>query len=199
LAITDAEYEAAFRAVSYGFFDLLSEACDRRTPVDGPLTKWERLALWLYTTTNGPWFNTINAPLREGRPRDAALIVVTECLASAVQKLPTHKGIVWRGIRVPDLAAFLEEVERKPEIVWRAFSSASIDETQADAGNVLFIIESHAGRRIGLYAEIWEEQEVLFVPGSRFRVVGLERTSTKAIFNLRQIVPVAVAPTRIET
>lgn len=189
MTATDTELEESFRAVSYHLFDLLREACDRRTPVDGPLNKWERLALWLYTTTNGPWFKIINAPLREGRERSHALIVVTKCLENAVRKLPVHNGIVWRGIRVPNLAAFLDDLDRqRGVIVWPAFSSASIDETQADIGNVLFIIKSHAGGRIGFYAEIWEEQEVLFLPGSRFQVVGSERTSTKAVINLRQIV-----------
>jgi hypothetical protein len=112
----------------------------------------------------------------------------------ALEKLPVHKGLVWRGIEVANLTTFLREYAISEdgagsEVVWKAFSSATFDENQALAGNVLFIIQSENGRRLGDYADLREEQEVLFAPGSCFRVQGLEHTAVKAIVNLIEVSP----------
>lgn len=190
----DAAYEDAFKAICFGMYDFLLAACERRTPADGPLSKWEKLAVWLYATTTGPWFKELNGPLREKREPRPPVRIVIECLEDAIGKLPPYKGLAWRGIRVDDLKLFLDDytisdLGEGAEVVWHAFSSASLDPVQAVTGNVLFIVQSEDGRLLGAYADIREEQEVLFAPGSRFRVQGLERTSTKTTINLRQVAP----------
>jgi len=185
----ESAYEAAFRAACYGLFDFCSSACLRNTPNDGPLSRWERFAVWLYTTTAGPWFKDINIPLREGRELSDPLKVMAACLNDALLKLPVHDGLCYRGIRVENLSAFVHRHSVDSEITWNAFDSSTLDSAQAVIGNVLFIIRSNAGRRLGAYAALREEQEVLFSPGSRFRVVGLERTTTMAIINLMQLAP----------
>lgn len=191
----DLAYKAAFVGVLYGHFQYVWDNCIRRTPEDGGLSKWERLAVWLYTTTNGPWFNVINAPLREGRPADADVRIVTECLHDAIRKLPRHDRRVYRGIRVRNLSDFVRAYTTADGgigavVTWPAFSSGSIDPDRAITGNVLFIIHSNDGRRMGFYAEHFDEQEVVFLPGSRFRVMGLELNQTKAIITLQQVGPV---------
>lgn len=177
-------------------FGAILAACERRTPKDGPLGKWERLAVWLYATTKGPWFKDINVPLRERRVSSVHIATIIDCLCGALKKLPPYVGRVWRGIRVSNLDEFLRDYMSSSsgvgaEVTWLAFGSSTLDERQAVVGNVLFIIQSHDGRQLGAYADLAEEQEVLFAPLSRFRVLGLERTPTRAIISLEQVAPLS--------
>jgi hypothetical protein len=88
---------------------------------------------------------------------------------------------------VADLPSFLRSYQPGAEVDWPAFSSASVDSVKALIGNVLFIIQAKNGRVLGPYAAQQDEREVVFLPGSRFRVDGLERTPTKAIIDLSEL------------
>jgi hypothetical protein len=112
---------------------------------------------------------------------------VAYVLSTGLQKLPVHDGIAYRGIRVVDLPSFLRGYQPGKEVDWPAFSSASIDQSKALIGNVLFIIRSNNGRILGPYAAQQDENEVVFLPGSRFRVDGVERTPTKAIIDVSEL------------
>lgn len=193
------EYEGAFVGLT-GNEQLYRHVCDRvdKRAVQGPLSHAERIAVWLYATTSGFWYRDINTPLREHSDPPEYVQPIIDILRRALQKLPVHNGQVYRGIRVQNLDALVDEYEpsydgQGNEVVWHSFSSSSIDPDQAVEGNVLFIIESNDGRVLGAYADLPAEQEVVFLPGSRFRVQGLERTATRAIISLRQLAPFGAA------
>jgi hypothetical protein len=157
--------------------------CDH---LDHLLTGWERLAIWMYTAMGGRWYRDVNDPLREGRANDDTK-ALAHILTTGLQKLPRHAGLVYRGIRVENLASFLRGYAVGTDVQWPAFSSSSIEGDKALIGNVLFIVRSNNGRVVGPYADIQDEREVVFLPGSRFRVDGVEQTPTKAIIDLSEL------------
>jgi hypothetical protein len=155
---------------------------------DSTLTRWERLAIWIYTTTHGVWFREINDALRGGYPSDD-ILQIAEILASAFGKLNRYIGIVFRGIRVVDFRHYLSGYPIGAEVEWAAFCSASLDPGSALGGNVSFIIQSQNARIVGLYADNLDEREVVFLPNTRFRVDGVEQTVNKAIIDLTELTP----------
>ncbi len=72
------------------------------------------------------------------------------------------------------------------EVTWRAFSSASLVPEYATNGNVLFTITSHTGRVLGNHADLLEEREIVFLPGTTLRVRGLELYDTRAIIYVEE-------------
>jgi NAD:arginine ADP-ribosyltransferase len=168
-SLSDAEIERAFMRLVrnhnlYGYY------CDR-AKLDrpgSPLTRWEHLAIFLYSKTFATFFEAINARLRTGEEPSEEVGIVSRILADGLQKLSKHDGMVARGIRVRDLEATVVRYRLGQVIEWRAFSSCSTDEAQAIVGNVLFIIQSKNGRVLGEFAEDPREGEVLFPPGSTF-------------------------------
>jgi hypothetical protein len=121
--------------------------------------------------------------------RPEALYVVNHALLTGLQKLPKHDGVAYRGIRVPDYQEALARYALGKDVVWRAFSSASPDPAYAVTGNILFRIQSRTARILGGYADFQPEQEVIFLPESRFRVRGLEPQETRAIIKLEELTP----------
>jgi NAD:arginine ADP-ribosyltransferase len=99
-------------------------------------------------------------------------------LTSGLNQLPAaykYEGVVGRGIEVDP--AGLENVRNRYQVgeVVREPSFVSTDTLAAFRGNVQFEIYSRAGRNIREFSHVpGEESEVLFPPGSTFRV--LERT-----------------------
>jgi NAD:arginine ADP-ribosyltransferase len=182
-----------FCAGNTRLFEHCWDRCQRHTP-DGQLSKWERLAVWLYATTGGSWYRHINQALRAGHMPEKNTDGVAQCLAAGLEKLARYKGRVYRGIDVESLSSFLTGYKVDAEVVWLAFSSASANPDYAVKGNVLFIIESNDGRVLGEYADLREEQEVVFLPESRFRVLGVEQDETKAIITLEELAPLERKP-----
>ena len=159
---------------------------------DPHLTQWERLAIWIYSTTQGRWYRSINDALWDGNPSDD-IEAICHLLTSGLKKLRSYQGKVYRGIRVENLNAFLARYKIDAEMDWPAFTSATIERAYAQIGNVSFMIQSQNGRVLGPYANYQTEQEVIFLPGSRFRVKAVERTANKAIIDLVEIAPSATS------
>ncbi|MDQ7823621.1 MAG: ADP-ribosyltransferase domain-containing protein [Candidatus Eremiobacteraeota bacterium] len=99
---------------------------------------------------------------------------ITLLCASALNKLPPFQGTVYRESRLygdqPD------QYEPGKTVKELAFTSTS-SETQGAAqrmGNTLFIISSETGRAIDRFSRHPREKEVLFPPGTEFKVLGRE-------------------------
>lgn len=168
-------------------YEQARDSCERRTPAN-PLSQWERLAVWLYATTRGFWYKRVNDPLRNGHSLSETAGCVAEHLAAGLQKLPTYKGRAYRGIRVTatEFASIAGEYPVGGLVNWAAFSSASAVPEYATTGNVLFTITSHTGRVLGDHADLLEEREVVFLPGTTVRVQGLELYDTRAIIYVEE-------------
>lgn len=186
----DASIERLFVRFLEGNRQLYEHYCSRANVenTNAALTRWERLAIWIYSTTNEVWFREINDALRDGYPSND-IQAISHILTLGLQKLHRYVGTAFRGIRVGDFNHFLTKYAVGTEIEWASFSSASIDSNSALVGNVSFIITSQNARILGLYADNLAEREVVFLPNSRFRVDGLERTISKAVIDLTELAP----------
>ena len=134
----------------------------------------ERLAVWIYSSTNDSWYERINRELRELNPSEDVRFFA-QLLNEALEKLPAFVGEVYRGMTVPDLDAHVDDYEIDVIVPWAAFTSSSREITKAFDGNVLFSIASQNGRGLGVYADKPSEEEILFCSGSKFRVLAAER------------------------
>ncbi|WP_329071032.1 putative T7SS-secreted protein [Amycolatopsis sp. NBC_01480] len=151
---------------------LLQEQLDRAPDVG--LGNEEVRALDHYT---GMAHQDLNSALRAGDT--GALRTMDPEISEAVSglnKLPAHQGEVYRGIDIAphDMNAFLDRYSPGASVREPAFTSA--DMNQAFSGNVEFVIQSTTGKDISWLKDASVGQsEVLFPPGSGFRVLGRDQ------------------------
>ena len=104
---------------------------------------------------------------------DCSLLYLLHYLLRGLAKLPSHVGVVQRGI--PDLTVAAQYTLHRP-IKWRAFtSSTTLEEAAAGffeegADGVIFRITVSSGKRITPLSFFPEEGEVLLWPGQRYTV-----------------------------
>jgi len=152
------------------------------------LTVSERLAIWIYSSTDDDWYERINDELWHP-PESAEVAALSQLINAALQKLPVHAGLTYRGYYAADLDPFLAMFEPTAVIRWPGFTSSSVVPEKAFSGNILFAIRSQNGRILGLYADKPDEEEVLFKSGSRFVVVSVERREDLAVIELEELSP----------
>lgn len=70
---------------------------------------------------------------------------------------------------------------------WSGFSSATTLPNQAFTGNTIFTVRSFTGRTLGAYSSQYHECEVLFPPGSRFKVLAVEQRKDGVAIALKEI------------
>lgn len=149
------------------------------------LTADERLAIWIYSSTDDRWYERINRELRELNPCDDVKFFA-QLLNEALEKTPVFAGQAYRGMTVPDIDAHIEDYDIGKVVPWAAFTSSTRDLAKAFSGNVLFIISSQNGRVLGAYADKPAEEEVLFKAGSKFRVLAAERLDGLLIISVAE-------------
>ena len=134
-----------------------------------PLTSEDLSALNNYT---GLGHDDLNDALRTGT-LNASQHARVEALNLALEKLPPHSGLVYRGTDLPP--EVLSQYQPGSVVTEDAFVSTSVDpavaRSPAFAGNVEFRIVSKTGREISSLSLISHEQEVLFPSGMQFYVL----------------------------
>ncbi|HLZ05063.1 MAG TPA: ADP-ribosyltransferase domain-containing protein [Bradyrhizobium sp.] len=149
------------------------------------LSSAERLAIWIYSSTDQHWYERINGELWS--PSCSTEVQqFSEILNVALRKLPTHDGIVHRGYYAADLDEFCETYDVGIVVRWPGFTSTSAVREEAFPGNVLFTIRSYSGRILGLYADKPSEREILFPSGTRYRVTFMERDDDVVVIELEE-------------
>ncbi len=148
--------------------DDFREAVDRLVP-------YERFMVNIYT---GHAFGPINNALRAGANGDPVLIDAADDLAESISKLPAYKGEVYRAVAVESItdpvANLIRQRYRVGEIIDEpAFTSSSLQD-DLFRGAIKFIINSRNGRVVGPMSAHADEREILFAPGTRFKVVEVE-------------------------
>jgi len=140
------------------------------------LTPIERLAIWCYTTFN-VWHLRINRELWSGEVSRATNLLVT-VIERAARKLPRFEGPSFRGLNDRDFAAdSLERYGVGRIVTWPGFSSSSRTPELAYRGNLLFQIFGRNGRSLQGYSADHGEQEVLFLPSTRFVILQVSRSA----------------------
>jgi len=109
------------------------------------------------------------------------------------QVITPFTGTVWRGVRYDEPDQALEQYERDHDFAWPSFSSTSVDSNIADGfggGGLIFEIRCYppdgtyeddtpefAPASISEWSASGGEQEVLFPPNVKFRVVNVKHPS----------------------
>lgn len=127
----------------------------------------ERLVLTNYM---GGLYSCMNRALYNSK-QDLAFPTLNNSLNSALKRFPAYEGFVFRGSSLPK--AVLDQHQVGKTITYPAYTSSSTDQgISNDFGAQQFLIYSHTGRPImGLHAG---ENEVLFIAGTRFRVLAVK-------------------------
>ncbi len=108
-------------------------------------------------------------------------------LTAALNRLPPFRGDVYRGTTVPDLHLLDRYRDVGSEIVEDAFVSCSRSPSKMYCGNVFFYILSKRGREIGRWSAHPEEEEVLFRPGTRFKILAFEQSEDDVEIFLEEV------------
>ncbi|CAF1389981.1 unnamed protein product [Adineta steineri] len=147
-----------------------------KTPADG-LTTNESAAIHLYTMQwkepNLSLYTKLNSILRsERREPLKPWFRYMKLILTALYKLPSVKGVVWRGVR-GDLSD-----QYNDDHIWWGFSSCteSMAVMKQFVGNsgvrTLFNIECINGKAIQAHSFFKKENEILLLPGTYMRVVS---------------------------
>ncbi|CAF4213552.1 unnamed protein product, partial [Rotaria sordida] len=157
--------------------DIMVDTAKRNSkkPADG-LTSDESAAIHLYTMQweepNVSLYTKLNSILRSKRREPLKpWFRYLKLVLTALFKLPSLKATVWRGVR-GNLTDQYDD-----DIVWWGFSSCTesmrvIEQFVGKSGvRTLFTIECTSGKAIRAHSHYNEENEILLLPGTYFRVV----------------------------
>lgn len=135
-----------------------------------PLSPQEQRAIRHYTNTG---YARINRELRQRRPSVPTQRYVT-FLRAALAKLPAYNGDVYRGVSVSNVRSLAKYRQVGSIVREDAFVSCTRSPFKAFSGNVRIYIAARSGRDISPWLQFPDEEEVLFEPGTRFRVLDFQ-------------------------
>ena len=144
---------------------------------DHDLTRCEIASLHLYTQQ--VLYSQLNKLMRD-RDRHKLLryFPLLRLMLSALDKLPNHAGIVYRGIKVTKTLKNKYHIDR--ELTWWSFSSFTLDGDSLSGDTfcgsrgerILFTVRVKTGKDISVYSAYRSEKEILLPPGRVFKVEG---------------------------
>jgi hypothetical protein len=122
----------------------------------------------------------LNKALRSGDPEELArLNAYIKAAESGLSQLSSHKGEAFRGTNLsPEVAA-----KYKPGAIVTedAFFSTSADPNGAFGGNTKFFVTSANGKYVESLSLYPSEGEVLFAPGTKFKVLAAETNPSTGV------------------
>jgi hypothetical protein len=143
-------------------------------PNEHGLTRDESASVFLYTMEWGTdsFYRVLNRALRaEDRSALKPWFAYLKLFDTALEKLPTIQGNVWRGID-GDIS---RNFKKDQELTWWSINScsSSVDVIKNFLGSnsTLFLIEVVNGKKITGYTNFSTENEVILGPGTRLCVV----------------------------
>lgn len=141
--------------------------------VDFGLTAFERALIRQYTESGS---DKINGILRFSPSKRAEIAPLVDSLDRALARLPNYQGVVYRGTAFNSV---MDQQFQKGKVVPDpAFVSATRDRAIAKEFGLgaSFVIRSRTGKLIDRFSARPDEQEVLFRPGTRFKVLSRVKT-----------------------
>ena len=144
-------------------------------PSEHNLTHDESAAVYLYTMEGGQnsFYRVLNAALRsENRPALKPWFPFLKLFDMALNKLPSVKGNIWRGVPGDVSGVFTKH----QVLIWWSISSCSpsLDVIQAflgpDASSTVFMIEAINGKDVSNYSYFKHEDEVVLGLGTKLHV-----------------------------
>eukprot|EP01094_Clydonella_sp_ATCC50884_P016691 TRINITY_DN2780_c0_g1_i1.p1 TRINITY_DN2780_c0_g1~~TRINITY_DN2780_c0_g1_i1.p1 ORF type:complete len:511 (-),score=201.65 TRINITY_DN2780_c0_g1_i1:251-1783(-) len=126
--------------------------------------------------TSNILYRELNGGFRQGEDMVQWRPFLT-CFVRGLKSLQYHTGKVFRGIPGLSAAQFrVEEGAKRKRLLWKSVTACSKNRKKAEAflrgrAGVLFEIHSISGRDISAFSVFPEEEEVVFMPYTRFEVV----------------------------
>ncbi|CAF3250236.1 unnamed protein product, partial [Rotaria sp. Silwood2] len=139
------------------------------------LTKDQSAAVYIYTMEwgNTTLYRILNKALRsENRQELKIWFSYLKLFDTALDKLPTVKEVVWRGVPLDIGKSFT----KNQIVTWWTINSCSSSVNVIknflgnDKNSTLFLIETIKGIKISGYTEYENEDEIILRMGSQFRV-----------------------------
>ncbi|CAF4004090.1 unnamed protein product, partial [Rotaria sordida] len=163
-------------------------------PSEHGLSRDQSAAVYIYTMEWGDitLYCVLNKALRsENRQALKIWFPYLKLLDTALDKLPTVKEAVWRGVSLDIGKNFTEN----QIVTWWSVNSCSSsvkvikDFLDNDKKSTLFLIEAVNGKKISGYTEYENENEVILRMGSQFRVKSdpLEQSNGSHVVHLIEI------------
>ena len=141
------------------------------------ITESEMVGLLDYTAVG---YRVMNICLREHMSEESCqeTVGVIEAARRALSRMPNYRGTVSRTATLPREALGIHVPGAI--LTYDSFTSTSIAPERL-YGSQRFIIESKTGKDISWASEIPKENEVLFAPGTVFKVISVEPSTEPGI------------------
>jgi hypothetical protein len=166
----------------------------------GPLSVDESAAIQLYTMEMLPvtscLYYILNKTLRSAKRRDLVpWFPYLKLLLTALWKLPSFEGVIWRGVKGIDLS---EQYEAEECYTWWNLSSCTqavdVMEKEQFMGTegvrTLFSIQCFNGKEIKQHSYVPAENEILLPPATYFKVLGkVDAGAGLRIIHVRETLP----------
>lgn len=147
-----------------------------------------------YTEDSYEW---VNEDLRKKQGVLANTYDFSQALDKALRELPNYNDITYRGVNLTakELEKYIEAYKQDTAIVEHTFVSSSRNQRVAKdfikheppKKRVLFEIAGKTGKSIAEYSKSPQEQEVLFVPNTRFSVDEIIYEDNKVLIRLFEV------------
>jgi hypothetical protein len=152
-------------------------------------SKADLVAVHLYLRSGEFGALAVNSVLRAGA-RGPIAPAYLACLTSGLRRLPAHRGVVFRHIRVPVLGGVGERYSEGDVISEPGFLSATAAEDLAvPTGSVDLLIWSRSGRRTEELGAGGLPQEIVFAARTRLKVLAVVRDGGPPAVLLRELHP----------
>lgn len=151
------------------------------------LTAEEVAAVRAYT---GNTYRALNTALRGGKySSDPHLQAYVDAAQHGLAKMPKYVGLSSRGMSFSEsqLKAMLSTYRKGAVVEDSAFVSSSYGEQAAFGGNVFMKIKGKTGVNVSQYSQYQGEREVLFMPGTQFRVDEITQINGKYIIEMTEV------------
>lgn len=151
------------------------------------LTAEEAAAIRSYT---GNTYRTLNNALRSGSyASDLHLQAYVDAAQHGLAKMPKYVGRSARGMTFgeAELKNALATYRKGAVVEDSAFVSSSYGEQAAFGGNVFLQINGRTGVNISSFSKYGGEREVLFMPGTRFRVDDVVQSNGRYTITVTEV------------
>ena len=175
------------------FIKIANQYC--HFPSEHGLSKDQSASIYIYTMEwgNTSLYRVLNNALRsQNRQALRIWFPYLKLLDTALDKLPTVKEILWRGVPLDIGQSFVKD----QTITWWSVNScsSSIDVIKNFLDNnknsTLFLIEAINGKKVSGYTEYENEDEIILPIGTQFRVKSnaLDHPNGSHVVHLVEIV-----------
>lgn len=140
--------------------------------INSKILEHESLSINKYT---GSFYDQINTYLRNGKkPSDELYNSYINIASKGLNKLKSFEGDVYRGSGLNEAAfnTYVKALNNGKPVIEKAFFSTSKDITKKFDKNTIYKIKSKTGKLVEELSEYQSEQEVLFKPNTKFKIIS---------------------------